>query len=178
MQLLLTRNVMFGTHVVVIVHPDNTGRITIPSVEEGKVERRNVSADTVGLQPLNVRSPLFQCVPSRRGGPWRCVTTVRWDVLGSFAVWITCEAKLELGDWHLLVASQLPDSESCIKRTRSCSSWRRATPGKRTSCARCYGMKRPETSSYGSVTATCIGFDVFTWAVFETVSGFFHSHAA
>lgn len=69
MQLLLTRNVTFGTHVVVIVHPDNTGRITIPSVEEGKVERRNVSADTVGLQPLNVRSPLFQCVPRRRGGP-------------------------------------------------------------------------------------------------------------
>lgn len=97
MQLLLTRNVAFGTQVVVIVHPDNTGRITIPSVEEGKVERRKVSADKVGLQPLNVRSPLFQCVPSRRGGPWRCVTTVRWDVLGSFAVWITCEAKLELG---------------------------------------------------------------------------------
>lgn len=97
MQLLLTRNVAFGTDVVVIVHPGNTRRITIPSVEEGKVERRKVSADTVGLQPLNIRSPLFQCVPRTRGGPWRPVTTVRWDVLGSFAVWITCEARLELG---------------------------------------------------------------------------------
>lgn len=33
-ELLLTRNVAFGTDVVVIVHPGNTGRITIPSVEE------------------------------------------------------------------------------------------------------------------------------------------------
>lgn len=38
MQLLLTRKVKFGTDVVVIVHPDTSEKITIPTLEEGKVE--------------------------------------------------------------------------------------------------------------------------------------------
>lgn len=75
MQLLLTRNVMFGTHVVVIVHPDNTTRITIPSVEEGKVERRNVSADTVSACSLSTYAPhSFSVSRAREGdreGVWR-----------------------------------------------------------------------------------------------------------
>lgn len=69
MQLLLTRNVAFGAPVVVIVHPENTAHITIPSVEEGRVEHHVVSADTVGSQPLNAHSPLFQCAGRTRGGP-------------------------------------------------------------------------------------------------------------
>lgn len=87
------------------------------------------------------------------------------------------QSKVRAWDWHSLVAPQLPDSESSFRGTKSCSSWRRATPGKRTSCARCFGMKRPGTSSHGSVIAKCIAY-IFTWATFETDFFSLHSYAA
>lgn len=49
MQLLLTRKVKFGADVAVMVHPDTTGKITMPSLEEGRVERHKC-LQTAGLQ--------------------------------------------------------------------------------------------------------------------------------
>lgn len=67
MQLLLTRKVKFGAVIAVLVLPDATEKITIPSLEEGKAERRKVSADTVGLQLLTHAPPSSQCVRRSRG---------------------------------------------------------------------------------------------------------------
>lgn len=69
MQLLLTRKVKFGAEVAVIVRPDTTGKITIPTLEEGKVERQEASADTVSLQLLTLTPPSLQCVWRPRGEP-------------------------------------------------------------------------------------------------------------
>lgn len=69
MQLLLTKKVNFGADVAVLVHPDAAGEITIPSLEEGKVERREASAHTVGLRLLkHPNSALFSVCPAHRRG--------------------------------------------------------------------------------------------------------------
>lgn len=178
MQLLLTRKVKFGADVAVIVYPDTTGEITIPSLEEGKIECRKASADTVGLQLLTRTPASFQCVVHTGEEPWRCVTTVSWDVAGSFCCLDHVAKPSESsGLTFCWFASQRPDLQSTTGATWSCCCWRRATTSKMTSCARCFGMRCPETSSHGSVVAKCIGSDVFTWALFDNYL-FLYSHAA
>lgn len=137
MQLLLTWKVKFGAYVVVIVYPDTTGNITIPSVEEGKVERRKASADTVGLLQLLTHTPpaLFSVCLAHQRETVKVCDDGKLRRRG-FLCCLDLVAKRELGTDVLLVPSQRPDFESTIRATASGCSWRRATTGKMTSCAR------------------------------------------
>lgn len=71
MQLLLTKRVKFGADIVVIVYPETTEKITIPSLEEGKVKCHQTSTHTVDLQLLTRTHtpPSFQCVLRTTGEP-------------------------------------------------------------------------------------------------------------